>query len=48
MEEKRDDMHANPVRAGLVAEAVDWPWSSARWYRQHKSVGVPMTWVQCD
>ncbi len=48
MEEKRDDMHANPVRAGLVARAVDWPWSSARWSLQHKSVGVPMTWVQCD
>ena len=25
-------MHANPVRRGLVACAVDWPWSSAGWY----------------
>ena len=28
--EKLDYMHLNPVRAGLVARAVDWPWSSAR------------------
>ncbi len=32
MEEKLHYMHENPVRAGLVDEAVDWPWSSARWY----------------
>lgn len=25
-------IHANPVRRGLVARAIDWPWSSARWY----------------
>jgi hypothetical protein len=28
----RDDIHANPVRCGLVARAEDWEWSSARWY----------------
>jgi putative transposase len=27
--EKRDYIHQNPVRAGLVGRAVDWPWSSA-------------------
>jgi hypothetical protein len=22
-------MHMNPVRAGIVEKAIDWPWSSA-------------------
>jgi putative transposase len=43
--EKLDYMHLNPVRAGLVARAVDWPWSSARYYEQGKPVGVPLAWV---
>lgn len=30
--ETMDYIHANPVRRGLVADAVDWPWSSARHY----------------
>ena len=25
-------IHMNPVRRGLVKRAVDWNWSSARWY----------------
>jgi putative transposase len=25
-------MHENPVRRGLVASALEWKWSSARWY----------------
>ena len=29
----------------LVARAVDWPWSSARWYEEGRSVGVPIGWV---
>ncbi len=41
-EQKLTYMHLNPVRAGLVARAVDWPWSSARWYEQGRSVGVPL------
>ena len=28
-----DYFHLNPVRRGLVERAVDWPWSSARWYQ---------------
>ena len=48
IEEKLDYMHTNPVRAGLVARAVDWPWSSARWYLERKSVGVPIAWVISD
>jgi len=27
-----DYIHGNPVRRGLVDKAVDWLWSSARWY----------------
>lgn len=42
LEEKIDYIHLNPVRAGLVARAVDWHWSSARWYYRHQSVGVPI------
>ncbi|WP_397569525.1 REP-associated tyrosine transposase [Schlesneria sp. T3-172] len=43
-EEKLDYMHMNPVRAGLVERARDWPWSSARWYLEQKSVGLPIRW----
>jgi putative transposase len=38
--EKLEYMHQNPVRAGLVSDACDWPFSSARFYLQGKSVGV--------
>jgi len=37
-------MHMNPVRAGLVDRAVDWRWSSARWYIEQKSAGLPIRW----
>ena len=45
VEEKLRYMHMNPVRAGLVAKATDWKWSSARWYERRQSVGVPISWV---
>jgi putative transposase len=45
LEEKLTYMHMNPVRAGLVEKTVAWPWSSARWYEQGKTVGIPITWV---
>lgn len=44
-EEKLCYIQFNPVRAGLVEEAVDWPWSSARSYLQGKSVGVAPKWI---
>jgi putative transposase len=28
-----DYIHRNPERRGLVEKAVDWQWSSARWYQ---------------
>jgi len=46
LEEKLNYMHMNPVRAGLAEKAVDWKWSSARWYEQQRSVGVPLSWVR--
>ncbi|HWE36421.1 MAG TPA: transposase [Isosphaeraceae bacterium] len=45
VEEKLLYMHLNPVRAGLVARAVDWPWSSARYYESGRTVGVPVGWL---
>ncbi len=42
LSEKLDYMHLNPVRRGLVQRAVDWKWSSARWYLLQKSVGIPI------
>jgi len=45
LQQKLDYIHLNPVRAGLVLRATDWRWSSARWYLEHQSVGVPLTWV---
>jgi len=45
LEEKLQYMHQNPVRANLVKRAIDWRWSSARWYESRRSVGVPIEWV---
>jgi putative transposase len=42
LEENLSYMHMNPVRRGLVSRAVDWKWSSARWYLQGKTVGTPI------
>ena len=46
LEEKLTYMHMNPVRAGLVEQASDWRWSSARWYEERRTVGVPIEWVE--
>ncbi len=45
VEEKLASMHRNPVRAGLVDEPEDWPWSSAGYYATGRSVGVPVAWL---
>ena len=34
IEEKLNDMHMNPVRAGLVETPTEWRWSSASWYHE--------------
>ena len=39
-----DYFHLNPVKRGLVKRAVEWQWSSARWFEgleYHKDVRVP-------
>lgn len=46
LDEKLRYMHENPVRQGLVKRAVDWKWSSARWYAWRRSVGVPIRWAE--
>jgi len=46
IEEKLVYMHQNPVRAGLVENTRDWPWSSARYYEMGADVGVPIRWVE--
>jgi putative transposase len=41
--EKLTYIHNNPVVSGLVRNAMEWKYSSARWYAMHQSVGVPIT-----
>jgi hypothetical protein len=46
--DKLNYMHENPIRAGLVSEATDWSWSSARfWYLDEPSDALTSTtdWV---
>jgi len=44
-EENLECMHKNPVTAGLVERAVDWPWSSARYYLLDEPSVVPLEWI---
>ena len=37
-----DYIHANPVRRGLAERAVEWDWSSARWYAGMSPVRLEM------
>ena len=41
--QKRDYLHDNPRRKGLVLHPVHWRWSSARWYETREDCGVPIT-----
>jgi putative transposase len=36
-----DYIHANPVRRGLCQAAIDWPWSSARWFASDGTLVAP-------
>jgi len=49
-----DYLHLNPVRRGLVKRAIDWQWSSARWYANEQETtalmiptvhGLPADWL---
>jgi len=46
--QKLDYIHSNPIKAKLVERAVDYRWSSARWYAYQQSVGVPIHWIECQ
>jgi hypothetical protein len=35
-------IHHNPVRRGLCKRAIDWEWSSARWYAGIRPVPIEM------
>ncbi|MBA3316423.1 MAG: transposase [Planctomycetaceae bacterium] len=37
-----EHIHANPVRRGLCERAVDWHWSSARWYDGETVIPIAM------
>ncbi len=41
--QKRDYLHDNRRRKGLVIHPADWRWSSARWYEAGKDSDVPIT-----
>ena len=43
--QKLSYLHLNPVRAGLVQLPTEWHWSSARWYVEGRTVGIPIQWV---
>jgi putative transposase len=43
--EKLDYMHMNPVRAGFVERAIDWEWSSARYFELGELSRVPLEWI---
>jgi len=46
-----DYIHQNPVKAGLVAKATDWNWSSARWYageRDGVAIDTIREWRQAE
>lgn len=45
LREKVTYMHHNPVRAGLVSQAVDWVWSSAGFYERGSSSKLPIEWI---
>ena len=44
-EQKRNYLHDNPRRKGLVLDAMHWRWSSARWYATGEPCEVPITSV---
>jgi REP-associated tyrosine transposase len=41
--QKRDYLHDNPRRKGLVLYPTHWRYSSARWYERREDCGVPIT-----
>ena len=48
IEEKRNYVLPNPVRAGLVQLPPEWRRSSTRWYIEGRTVGLPPQRVECE
>jgi len=46
--QKLDYIHFNPVRAGLVEEAEDWPYSSVKAYLYDQEVFSPVDLLACS
>jgi putative transposase len=44
LREKLDYCHKNPVTRGLVRNALEWPWSSFRFYEAHDRSVLCMNW----
>ncbi len=44
--EKMNYIHANPVRRGLVADAIEWPFSSLRFHERGEGVCLPLAPVE--
>jgi len=42
-QQKRQYLHDNPHRKGLVLHPTHWRWSSARWYECQENCGVPIS-----
>jgi len=42
LESMIDYIHHNPVRRGLCLRAIDWEWSSARWFAGIRPVAIEM------
>jgi len=42
LREKLNYIHHNPVRSGLVLNAEDWQWSSARDYNTDTNGAIPV------
>ena len=41
--QKLEYMHRNPVKAGLVSDPCDWPWSSAAYFLKNRPSPVRLT-----
>jgi hypothetical protein len=41
--QKREYLHDNPRRKGLVLHPAHWRWSTARWDETHEDCGVPVS-----
>jgi putative transposase len=48
LESMIEHIHQNPVRRGLVGQAEQWEWSSARWYAGIRPIVLDMDRLSFD